>query len=722
MSARCRRALTAAMDALGTYRRSHLDPWRVTAPLANPSPPLQMHRRGFAKKAPVIEGTPSNKSAEQPRASTDVTEREILAHQRSPEDYLRVPMPNVRNFSIVAHVDHGKSTLADRLLELTGSIPAGGRKQYLDRLPVERARGITVKAQSVSLLHECARTGETYLLNLIDTPGHADFAFEVSRSLAACQGALLLVDAAQGIQAQTIATFFLAMERDLAIIPVANKIDSVNADVEGTGEQLESVFGIDASELVPISAKVGTNVGKVLDAVVERVPAPSGDASPTARLRALLLDCHYDPYRGAVASVAIVDGAVKIGDKIRSMRTGSVSEVLELGLMTPEPLKVSELTAGRVGYVITSQRDVRAAKIGDTLVLERDHQKSLNDGVELAPLNAFREAKPMVFQGLFPTTGDDYEKLKGSVERLTLNDASVSVQTEVSAALGPGFRCGFLGLLHADVFHQRLREEFGAEVIATAPTVPYKVTYPGDTESVDVSSPMQLDVERLAMQRGIPRVPGSDPVGISEPMVDATIVCKNEHVGKIVELCVDRRGTQLEHTHMSNSGGTDSGDRVLLRYRMPMGEVAVDFADELKSRTSGYATFDYEESGYEQSDIVRLDVLINGQSVDALAGLIHRDKATRSGKAWVTRLREILPRQLFEVKIQAAVGTKVLARESISAYKKDVLANYYAMDKSRKQKLLNKQKKGKKYMKSVGSVEIPNEAFAGLLSKGFRGD
>ena len=322
---------------------------------------------------------------------------------------------------------------------------------------------------------------------------------------------------------------------------MANKIDSVNADVEGTGEQLESVFGIDASELVPISAKVGTNVGKVLDAVVERVPAPSGDASPTARLRALLLDCHYDPYRGAVASVAIVDGAVKIGDKVRSMRTGSVSEVLELGLMTPEPLKVSELTAGRVGYVITSQRDVRAAKIGDTLVLERDHQKSLNDGVELAPLNAFREAKPMVFQGLFPTTGDDYEKLKGSVERLTLNDASVSVQTEVSAALGPGFRCGFLGLLHADVFHQRLREEFGAEVIATAPTVPYKVTYPGDTESVDVSSPMQLDVERLAMQRGIPRVPGSDPVGISEPMVDATIVCKNEHVGKIVELCVDRR-------------------------------------------------------------------------------------------------------------------------------------------------------------------------------------
>jgi GTP-binding protein LepA len=308
------------------------------------------------------------------------------------------------------------------------------------------------------------------------------------------------------------------------------------------------------------------------------------------------------------------------------------------------------------------------------------------------------------------------------VERLTLNDPSVTTQTETSAALGPGFRCGFLGLLHADVFHQRLKEEFGAEVIATAPTVPYRVVYPGESSAVSVSSPMQLDVERLSQSRGVPRVEGSDPVGISEPMVDATIVCKNEHVGKIVELCVDRRGTQLEHTHMSNSAGTGSGDRVLLRYRLPMGEVATDFSDELKSRTSGYATFDYEESGYQQSDIVRLDVLINGQSVDALAGLIHRDKAQRSGKAWVTRLKEILPRQLFEVKIQAAVGQKVLARESISAYKKDVLANYYAMDKSRKQKLLNKQKKGKKYMKSVGSVEIPNEAFAGLLSKGFKGD
>ena len=676
----------------------------------------------MAKKAPSRSSEPHA----EPRASTDVTEREILAHQRSPDDYLRVPLANVRNFSIVAHVDHGKSTLADRLLEITGAIPPGGRKQYLDRLPVERARGITVKAQSVSLLHADERTGEPYLLNLIDTPGHADFLFEVSRSLAACQGALLLVDAAQGIQAQTIATFFLAMERDLAIVPVANKIDSVNADVEGTGEQLESVFGIDAEELVPISAKVGTNVDAVLRAVVERVPAPGGDASPDAKLRALLLDCHYDSYRGAVASVSVVDGVIRVGDKVRSMRTGQTSEVIELGLMTPEPLRVRELTAGRVGYVITSQRDVRAAKIGDTLVLERDYQKSLSaspDGSDaLTPLNAFREAKPMVFQGLFPQTGDDYEKLRAAVERLTLNDPSVMTQTETSAALGPGFRCGFLGLLHADVFHQRLKEEFGAEVIATAPTVPYRVVYPGESSAVSVSSPMQLDVERLSQSRGVPRVEGSDPVGISEPMVDATIVCKNEHVGKIVELCVDRRGTQLEHTHMSNSAGTGSGDRVLLRYRLPMGEVATDFSDELKSRTSGYATFDYEESGYQQSDIVRLDVLINGQSVDALAGLIHRDKAQRSGKAWVTRLKEILPRQLFEVKIQAAVGQKVLARESISAYKKDVLANYYAMDKSRKQKLLNKQKKGKKYMKSVGSVEIPNEAFAGLLSKGFKGD
>ena len=662
----------------------------------------------------------------QPRATTSLTDREILAAQRSPDEYLSVPLEDVRTFSIIAHVDHGKSTLADRLMELTGAVPPGGRKQYLDRLPVERARGITVKAQAVSLLHDCPRTNRRYLLNLVDTPGHADFAFEVSRSLAACDGALLLVDATQGVQAQTIATFYLALEQNLTILPVANKVDMVNADVPRVAEQMRRAFGIghddstpssssdstpsSADGLIPVSAKTGENVRAVLDAVTTRIEPPAGDSSADAPLRALVLDCHYDPYRGAVAVAQIVDGDIRVGDVVTGLADGGTvtSEVLELGLMTPEPLKMTRLRAGHVGYVITSSRDARSAKIGDTLVRAKDAKTAPR---RVAPLPGFRPAKPMVFQGLFPASADQHDALRAAVERLALNDASVTTAPETSVALGPGFRCGFLGLLHADVFHQRLREEFDADVISTAPTVPYRVRDgrgKDEEESwTEITSPSALEdagAGRDASGRNRPRA-----ATVEEPMVDATIICASDAVGTIVEMCVDRRGAQLEHAHLDDT-------RVMLRYRLPLGEVASDFSDALKSRTSGFATFDYEDAGWEPSDVVRLDVLVNGHAVDALATLVHRDKATRRGREMCRRLKDALPRQLYEVAVQAAVGGKVLARETISAMRKNVLAKCYGGDVSRKKKLLAKQKEGKRRMRRVGNVDIPAEAFAGLLS------
>ena len=679
----------------------------------------------------------------QPRATTSLTDREILAAQRSPDEYLSVPLEDVRTFSIIAHVDHGKSTLADRLMELTGAVPPGGRKQYLDRLPVERARGITVKAQAVSLLHDCPRTNRRYLLNLVDTPGHADFAFEVSRSLAACDGALLLVDATQGVQAQTIATFYLALEQNLTILPVANKVDMVNADVPRVAEQMRRAFGIghddstpsdrddstsytpssdstpssssdstpsSADRLIPVSAKTGENVRAVLDAVTTRIEPPAGDSSADAPLRALVLDCHYDPYRGAVAVAQIVDGDVRVGDVVTGLADGGTvtSEVLELGLMTPEPLKMTRLRAGHVGYVITSSRDARSAKIGDTLVRAKDAKTAPR---RVAPLPGFRPAKPMVFQGLFPASADQHDALRAAVERLALNDASVTTAPETSVALGPGFRCGFLGLLHADVFHQRLREEFDADVISTAPTVPYRVRDGGGKDEeeswTEITSPSALEdagAGRDASGRNRPRA-----ATVEEPMVDATIICASDAVGTIVEMCVDRRGAQLEHAHLDDT-------RVMLRYRLPLGEVASDFSDALKSRTSGFATFDYEDAGWEPSDVVRLDVLVNGHAVDALATLVHRDKATRRGREMCRRLKDALPRQLYEVAVQAAVGGKVLARETISAMRKNVLAKCYGGDVSRKKKLLAKQKEGKRRMRRVGNVDIPAEAFAGLLS------
>ncbi len=600
-----------------------------------------------------------------------------------------VPFERVRNFSIIAHVDHGKSTLADRLLELTGAIQRdGSNKQVLDTLPVERRRGITVKAQAVSILHREPSDGEEYLLNLIDTPGHADFSFEVSRSLSACDGAVMLVDATQGVEAQTIATFYLALDRNLAIVPVANKVDMVSADVDRVAKQMERAFGVERDEVLEVSGKTGLNAESVLSAVVQRVPHPSGE--PNAPLRALLLDCHYDDYRGAVNIVQVVDGTLKKGDKITSCASGQHFEVLDLGVNTPAPLATNTLRAGQVGYMITNVRDVRSSRVGDTL-----HTKG--DTVE--PLSGFRAAKPMVFQGLFPINSDDFEKLRAAVSKLTLNDASVTSQPENSTALGAGFRCGFLGLLHADVFHQRLQEEFGAEIIATAPTVPYRIKHHGEEKFVDCTSPLVIP------SGGFP----SKGTIIEEPLVEATIICQPHVVGKVVELCMDRRGEQLEQNFLDDS-------RVILRYRLPLGEVAADFSDELKSRSSGYATFDYEDAGMSQSDIVRMDVLVNGTVVDALATLVHRSKAQRHGKDLVARLKDALPRQLYEVAIQAALGGKIIARETLSAMRKNVTAKCYGGDISRKKKLLEKQKEGKRRMRRIGNVDIPNETFAGILS------
>jgi GTP-binding protein LepA len=682
-----------------------------------------------------------------------VTDREILAAQRSVEEYLAIPRERMRSFGIIAHVDHGKSTLADRLLEHTGAVPKGGRKQYLDRLPVERARGITVKAQSVTLLHECPVTHETYLLNLIDTPGHADFSFEVARSLVACDGALLLVDATQGVQAQTIATFFLALENDLATLPVANKIDAPNADVYATREQMVAAFGMDIPEirdddcdtlsdnphfLLRASAKTGFGVENVLAAVVRHVPPPGGkDFATDEKIiapRCRLLDCHYDPYRGAVSTVQVVDGVLNVGDRVVSVATGAVSEILELGFMTPEPLRTKELRGGHVGFLVTSNRDVRSATVGDTLfvaprnakfVVERDtdleeDDETSSDVVTITPLPGLKSAKPMVFQGVFPSSADQFETLRAAIEKLTLNDSSVVYHPETSAALGPGFRCGFLGLLHADVFHQRLKEELGVDVVATAPNVPYRVDYgdgplsertkkqsPSSDEESNpelsrwrvVSSPSSFDQERLRRGGG---------GGVQEPVVDATIVCASDVVGGVVELCVERRGEQLEHSHL---GAT----RVLLRYRLPLAEMASDFSDALKSRTSGYATFDYEEAGWRDADVVKLDVLVNGVVVDALSTLTHRSGAVRKGRLVTKKLRDVLPRQLFEVAVQAAVNGSIVARETVSAMRKNVIAKCYGGDVSRKKKLLSRQKEGKKKMRKIGNVDVPLEAFAGLL-------
>ncbi|MBA0683363.1 hypothetical protein Goari_025027 [Gossypium aridum] len=577
--------------------------------------------------------------------------------ESAPIDLSRYPIEKIRNFSIIAHVDHGKSTLADRLLELTGTIKRGhGQPQYLDKLQVERERGITVKAQTATMFHRYKLHGcndgninepSTFLLNLIDTPGHVDFSYEVSRSLAACQGALLVVDAAQGVQAQTVANFYLAFESNLTIIPVINKIDQPTADPDRVKAQLKSMFDLDPSDALLTSAKTGQGLEHVLPAVIERIPPPPGSSS--SPLRMLLLDSYYDEYKGVICHVAVVDGALRKGDKISSAATGQAYEVLDIGIMHPELTPTGVLLSGQVGYVVTGMRSTKEARIGDTLYHTR---------TTVEPLPGFKPAKHMVFSGLYPADGSDFDALNHAIERLTCNDASVSITKESSTALGLGFRCGFLGLLHMDVFHQRLEQEHEAHVISTVPTVPYIFEY-SDGSKVEVQNPAALSSD-----------PKKRVTACWEPTVIATIIIPSEYVGPVITLCSERRGQQLEYS----------------------------FIDR-----------------YQQSDLVKLDILLNGKPVDAMATIVHSLKAQRVGRELVDKLKKFIDRQMFEIIIQAAIGSKVIARETISAMRKNVLAKCYGGDVTRKRKLLEKQKEGKKRMKRVGSVDIPQEAFHQLL-------
>ncbi|KAF3444762.1 hypothetical protein FNV43_RR14455 [Rhamnella rubrinervis] len=607
-------------------------------------------------------------------------------------DLNQYPPEKIRNFSIIAHVDHGKSTLADRLLELTGTIKKGhGQPQYLDKLQVERERGITVKAQTATMFHKHnihgadTHEGSSFLLNLVDTPGHVDFSYEVSRSLAACQGALLVVDAAQGVQAQTVANFYLAFESNLTIIPIINKIDQPTADPDRVKAQLKSMFDLDPSDVLLTSAKTGQGLEQVLPAVIQHIPPPPGKSN--SPLRMLLLDSYYDEYRGVICHVAVVDGVLRKADKISSAATGQAYEVLDVGIMHPELTPTGVLLTGQVGYVVSGMRSTKEARVGDTL----HHSRST-----IEPLSGFKPAKHMVFSGLYPADGSDFEALNNAIEKLTCNDASVSIAKESSTALGLGFRCGFLGLLHMDVFHQRLEQEYGAHVISTIPTVPYIFEY-SDGSKVQVQNPAAL-----------PSNPKKRVTACWEPTVLATIIIPSEYVGSIITLCSERRGQQLEYSFIDSQ-------RVFMKYRLPLREIVVDFYNELKSMTSGYASFDYEDSEYQQSDMVKLDILLNGQPVDAMATIVHNLKAQRVGRELVEKLKKFIDRQMFEITIQAAIGSKVIARETISAMRKNVLAKCYGGDVTRKKKLLEKQKEGKKRMKRVGSVDIPQEAFHELL-------
>ena len=596
-----------------------------------------------------------------------------------------VEQSRIRNFSIVAHIDHGKSTLADRILQLTGSVTDREmRDQLLDSMDLERERGITIKAQAVRVAW--IYQGEEYELNLIDTPGHVDFTYEVSRSLAACEGALLIVDAAQGLEAQTLANAHLAIENDLEIIPVLNKIDLPAADPEETSKQVAGFLGGKPEEVLRISAKTGEGVGAVLDAICAGIPAPTGDRSAPAR--ALIFDSSYDQYRGVVAFVRIVDGRLSKGDEILGMATGTRLSVEDIGVMRPVMTPVAVLEAGEVGYIVTGIKDVAELRVGDTFT----HVK--NPATEALP--GYLEVKPMVFAGLFPTDADQYPDLRDALEKLRLNDGSLMYEPETSQALGFGFRCGFLGLLHMDVVRERLEREFDLDLLVTTPNVAYEVeTLKG---MVEVHNPSQMpDANSIVETR--------------EPYVQATVIVPKEYVGTIMDLSQERRGIFGHMEYLSET-------RVQLSYRLPLAEIVLDFYDQLKSRTKGYASFDYEMSDYETSNVVKLDILLNGDPVDALSMIVHRDKAYASGKALVDRLRGVIPRQMFDVPIQASIGSRIIARETVKAKRKDVLAKCYGGDVTRKRKLLEKQKKGKKRMKIVGTVEVPQEAFLSVLSLG----
>ena len=590
----------------------------------------------------------------------------------------------IRNFCIIAHIDHGKSTIADRLIEYTGTLQKREMEaQVLDSMDLERERGITIKAQSVRILHT-AKDGEQYTLNLIDTPGHVDFSYEVSRSLAACEGALLVVDAAQGVEAQTLANVYLALEHDLEIIPVINKIDLPSADPERVKKEIEDIIGLDASEAVLCSAKSGIGIPEILEAIVEKIPAPPDkSAEPT---RALIFDSRFDSYKGAIAYVRVKEGSLKVKDTIRMMHDSKDFEVTELGVFTPNLVPVRELPCGSVGCIAASIKNVRDCHVGDTVTLaERPAAE---------PLPGYRKAVSMVYCGLYPTESKDYENLRDALEKLNLNDAALEYEPETSLALGFGFRCGFLGLLHMDVIQERLEREYNLTLITTAPSVNYKV-FKTNGEMLEVDNPAKLP-------------PPTEIEHIEEPYVKATTIVPKDYVGTIMELSQDKRG---EYQHMEYLDET----RVSVIYHLPLSEIIYDYFDKLKSATKGYASLDYELIGYQTSPMVKMDILLNGEPVDALSIIVHKDRAAMRGRALAEKLKELIPRQMFEIPIQAAVGTKIVARETVKAWRKDVLAKCYGGDISRKRKLLEKQKEGKKRMKSVGSVEIPQEAFMAIL-------
>ncbi|WP_010270421.1 translation elongation factor 4 [Paenibacillus senegalensis] len=597
---------------------------------------------------------------------------------------IRARQQKIRNFSIIAHIDHGKSTLADRILEFTGALTSREmQEQVLDQMDLERERGITIKLQAVRLLYR-AKDGNEYILNLIDTPGHVDFTYEVSRSLAACEGALLVVDAAQGIEAQTMANVYLALDNDLEILPVINKIDLPSAEPDRVKQEIEDVIGLDASDAVLASAKAGIGIEEILEQVVSKVPAPQGD--PDEPLKALIFDSHYDPYKGVIVYVRVVDGSIKAGSKIRFMATGKTFEVIEVGAFMPRMSIIDELHVGDVGFVVAGIKNVKDTRVGDTIT---DAKKPTAE-----PLPGYRKINPMVFCGLYPIESSDYDDLREALERLELNDASLRYEPETSSALGFGFRCGFLGLLHMEIIQERIEREFNIPLITTAPSVIFKVKLTnGDVLEIDNPSnyPEQGKID-----------------SVEEPYVKASIIVPNDFVGAIMELCQSKRGEFINMEYLDTN-------RVTLTYDIPLSEIVYDFFDRLKSTTKGYASFDYEMSGYRVSNLVKMDILLNGEQVDALSFIVHRERAYNRGRQICEKLKTLIPRQMFEVPIQAAIGQKILSRETVKAMRKNVLAKCYGGDISRKRKLLEKQKEGKKRMKQVGNVEVPQEAFMAVL-------
>lgn len=606
---------------------------------------------------------------------TDAVRQSILA--------AHTPQNRIRNFCIIAHIDHGKSTLADRMLQLTGVVEQRDmRDQYLDRMDIERERGITIKSQAVRMPWVVDGTG--YALNMIDTPGHVDFSYEVSRSLAACEGAVLLIDAAQGIEAQTLANLYLAMENDLTIIPVLNKIDLPSAQPDKYADEIAQLIGVDANEVLRVSGKTGEGVEELLNAIVNLVAPPSGD--PDAPTRAMIFDSVYDVYRGVVTYVRVVDGSLSSRTKVKMMATGSTHELLEIGVISPDPTPTDGIGAGEVGYLITGVKDVRQSKVGDTVT------ESVRGADQ--PLSGYQDPRPMVFSGIYPVDGTDFPNLREALERLQLNDAALTFEPESSAALGFGFRCGFLGLLHLEIVRERLEREFDLSLIATAPNVVYEAVAEDGTR-IRVDNPSTFPDGKVAEVR--------------EPIVDATVLTPSDFIGAVMELCQERRGTLEGMEYLSP-------ERVEIRYKLPLAEIVFDFFDQLKSRTRGYASLDYHDAGQQSADLVKVDVLLNGEKVDAFSAIVHRDAAYAYGLKMTKRLKELIPRQQFEIPVQAAIGARIIARETIRALRKDMLAKCYGGDITRKRKLLEKQKAGKKRMKSIGRVDVPQEAFIAALT------